>query len=95
MYQYYPARFYTCSQVPAVIHTCRESRSVGLKSYKLAFGVDRKFWFFTFIAPPIIYVNFHVDRIWLIGGFEDDVDASRVLRECVQGGVCIAIPELF
>lgn len=44
------------AQIPAILHTCRESRDVGLNVYRQAFSTSS--------SPATTYVNFHQDIIY-------------------------------
>ncbi|KAH7397791.1 hypothetical protein BKA64DRAFT_753472 [Cadophora sp. MPI-SDFR-AT-0126] len=62
-------RFATSKAVPSILHTNKESRTVGLKYYQLAFGTDLTF-FHTGrfpVLPPRIYLNSRADRVCFFG----------------------------
>lgn len=48
---------WSMAEIPPVLHTCRESRAEGLKSYELAFGTQKH--------DARVFVNFENDIIYL------------------------------
>jgi len=66
MYPVFDREFLHLGNVPAVLHTCSESRAVGLKRYFLSFGTKNH--------PPKIYFN-PVDDIVYFGSrqFGDEI----------------------
>jgi len=64
-------RFYTLQPVPAVLHTCRESRRVGKRIYHLSFGSAK--------CPPRTYFNPISDIIYF--GFRVyDAEVKSMLK---------------
>jgi 2EXR family len=57
-------------RAPAILHTCRESRGVGLDHYELSFGTEFPIQHgktqINMITPPRIYVHWKCDIICLI-----------------------------
>jgi hypothetical protein len=64
---------------PAVLSVCLESRTIGLKYYKLDWGTHYAFRGFTFSTPATIYVNYDSDRIVMTQRFH-----SRDIEDCVD-----------
>lgn len=59
---FYPHHFVSNNGIPGLLHTCRESRTVGLQHYVLGFGTSEIINGFSFQTPTRIYVNPVVDR---------------------------------
>ncbi|KAG9227931.1 hypothetical protein BJ875DRAFT_390454, partial [Amylocarpus encephaloides] len=57
------------SLAPAILHTSPESRKEALKHYELTFGTNTPGCRTTVETPPHIYINFNVDRIFVIETF--------------------------
>jgi hypothetical protein len=66
-----PYYFATNVGPPAILHTCKESRSEGLKFYQLSLGTafevyDYRYGPFTLRFPPRTYINWNGDRICIM-----------------------------
>jgi hypothetical protein len=66
-----PYYFRTNVGPPAILHTCKESRSEGLKFYQLSLGTvfeveERRHAPFTVTFPPRTYINWNGDRICMM-----------------------------
>ena len=79
------SRFYSCSNVPAVLHACSESRTEALRHYSLDFGLetDKRYqdcpWFNPASYPPQIYINWEADRLCLMNDFFTSREAFHAL----------------
>jgi len=61
-----PHVIFTTRPPPAILHTCQESRTEGLKYYTLEFGTTLSRRLCTVTTPAKIYVNWAVDRLCLM-----------------------------
>ncbi|KAF7873890.1 hypothetical protein EAF04_002562 [Stromatinia cepivora] len=71
-------RWVTLSAVPPILHTCQESRKVGLEFYELSFGrVIELAHEMSINIEATIYVNWNKDRIFPMqkGGLDDAANA--------------------
>lgn len=76
-----PFRYLSRSPVPAILHVCNESRTIGLNFYKLEFGSGTfELQYFTLSVKPTIYVNLSVDRICFMDscGFQNLVEIAKI-----------------
>ncbi|KAE9380647.1 hypothetical protein N431DRAFT_449406 [Stipitochalara longipes BDJ] len=71
-----PFRFVSPQAVSALLHTCRESREVGMKHYKLQFTTEWDCLSFTFSTPPQIYINGSCDRVGFQGTYIEGSDIA-------------------
>jgi hypothetical protein len=76
---YMPFNFVSSHPAPAILHTSKEAREVGLKHYQPLFGTDFTSDSFRLSTPPRIYVNLCSDRICFIGPI-----SSRATREICE-----------
>jgi hypothetical protein len=68
MYCIVDRKFFTFQPAPTVLHTCRESREVGLSNYHLSFGTDK--------CPPETYFNPTNDTIYFgTRQYDDEISA--------------------
>ncbi|KUJ14072.1 uncharacterized protein LY89DRAFT_737067 [Mollisia scopiformis] len=68
-------RYFTTQPIPAVLHTTRESREIGLKHYSLNFrssSLQDERYGLKVTIPPSIYFNVRYDRVFLMGGVNSD-----------------------
>lgn len=73
---------------PPMLGATVESRTEGLRYYKLSFGTDHVFRDFAFSTRPSVYVNFDADRICFLESFM--YETSRACKEfferCLTNG---------
>jgi hypothetical protein len=68
------SRYISTQPPPAILHVNKESRAIGLKYYSLEFGLSYevpRHYGLRAGSPPKTYINFHCDRICLVGGFDE------------------------
>ena len=63
---------WSIARIPALLHTCRQSRDEALKSYELSFGLED--------GSGRIYVNFSHDTVYF-GARSDFYGAQAIVRE--------------
>ncbi|TGO20175.1 hypothetical protein BTUL_0001g01870 [Botrytis tulipae] len=81
-------RWVTLSAIPSILHVSRESRTIGLKFYRLDFGVKIPTYYgMNITSEPRIYVNWDRDRIVALqtnqhgyGAFSNMINAEE--RPC-------------
>tara|TARA_R110002060_G_scaffold23136_9_gene31311 strand:+ start:174 stop:812 length:639 start_codon:yes stop_codon:yes gene_type:complete len=75
-------KFATTKPVPSTLHTTKESRTVGLKYYHLAFGTDLTYGDPSSVLPPRIYLNTRADRVCFFGrNIEESAEYISIMIE--------------
>ncbi|KAF7861805.1 hypothetical protein EAF04_007688 [Stromatinia cepivora] len=88
--QWAPFRFITTQIVPPILHVSVLSRNIGLKYYKLSFGLSVLTPVGEHKIEPRIYRHIHNDCICPMGLFDYN-SATRFWEALHEGGVAIAI----
>ena len=77
-----PFRFTSPQAGPAMLHTSKEARDIGLKHYQALFSVEYEFRSFGFHANEI-YFNSWADRVCFCGPYING--SSKEINACIQG----------
>lgn len=95
-------RYVTTQPPPAILHVNQESRAIGLKHYSLEFGSSYEIprhYGLRAESPPKTYINFHSDRVCLVGAFDlhsfpwvfDPRPTAQLDRRVIQFPMSVAI----
>ncbi|KAE8452859.1 hypothetical protein EG329_013131 [Mollisiaceae sp. DMI_Dod_QoI] len=76
--------FVTNTEPPTLLHTCKESREVGLQRYRLSLGTSYEFSNVKISTPPQIYVNWSCDRICLLWPHQFGSHKSRCFKTFIK-----------